>query len=640
MIKSGINHSWTKFAVAFNLAMLMSMLVSAQLTVSHLEDIPIACFGGTTTISVSVTGGTQTGLEYSLDGIDWQLSNIFADLAAGAQTVYARDDGANTGNESFVISQPAELTYTLPDPLYFCALNDGRITVNPAGGTPDYTIEVVGSVSGSLGQNIVSSGSAVYSSLGEETFTITVSDANGCVATPQNVALFRDVTNPTFNTLPLDYETSAAVFNAANDPNPVQIINDNTVRPVSGTFIQYDTELNLQNYSNARATITVTQNAAAVWDDTDSVRIYVSYDGVAFTEIYSDPSVWNPATALTSEGNNQKGDGNPLTSASIALGAGADFNPSVALRVRVRAGDAAATATVTNLRVVANERFHTISPLLSGQAPDCDDGTGSGCNGLATFEDSDPVWICQDAGNEEFSFIRTWSAVDMCNNEVTYNQTIRVGSIPTFTVLRDSTLDYCNHADVSLIGPSYTDNCPASTITVEWEVTGNGDNVVPNAGSGSNPSITFPQPHSNDTTYTITWTLTDDAGFVNTAEQQVRFKSHVRMTCVPVGDPDFCSGESQAFTVTITGGTGNYDDPVFDPAGSWSWINASSGTYTTSGLTLDPSVETISITVTDNDVFGPPAIEGNCSNASPFEFSNGNHFTLHDLIATPAISRD
>jgi len=367
----------------------------------------------------------------------------------------------------------------------------------------------------------------------------------------------------------------------------------------------------------------------------------VSYDGIAFNEIYNDPSVWDPSTAPLAEGDDQKGDGNPLTSNQVSLGTGADFDQQVFVRVRVKVGDLNATATITNLSVYATERIHTINPAISGDAPVCDDGSGSGCYGASSYDDAYPNWSCQDVGNEEFSIQRTWRSVDMCANEVTYIQQIRVGTAPTITVLRDTTLDFCHNETVSLIGPTYTDNCPASTLTVEWAVTVNGNNVVPNSGIGSsNPTITFPQPVLNDTTYIITWTITDDAGFETSAIQNINIKRPIQVALVPVGDPNFCSGESQAFTVTITGGTGDYDVPVIVPADSWSLIDASSGTYTTSGLTLDPLVNSISIKVTDNDVAGPPAIQGNCQTLAPFVFSSGGVFTLHQLIETPPISRD
>jgi hypothetical protein len=44
-------------------------------------------------ITITATCTSCTGLEYSLDGTNWQPSNTFTDLAPGAYTVYARDTG-------------------------------------------------------------------------------------------------------------------------------------------------------------------------------------------------------------------------------------------------------------------------------------------------------------------------------------------------------------------------------------------------------------------------------------------------------------------------------------------------------------------------------------------------------------------
>jgi len=260
-MKSGINHSWIKFAVALNIAMLMSMVVDAQPTINSItETNSIDCFGGNDgEITIEATGiGTLT---YSLDNIDYSnITGVFSNLIAGGYEVWPKDDnGPISGNIS--ILQPAELSYTLPDPLYFCDPNDGQITVNPTGGTANYDIDISGATAGIIDNDNILVASATYSSLAADVYTINVTDANGCPATQQVVTLFHDITAPIFTplSLPVDYETSTEAYNAGNSLTPVNRVNDNTTQTVSGTTLQYDTEFSLLNYSNAYVTLTVTK---------------------------------------------------------------------------------------------------------------------------------------------------------------------------------------------------------------------------------------------------------------------------------------------------------------------------------------------------------------------------------------------
>ena len=121
----------------------------------------IPCFGGTTTLTVTPTGGTAP-LQYSLNGGTYQSGNTFT-VAAGTYTVTVKDAVPCTvTTNSVTITQPASaLTASATNGTLTCA-GTASVTVSASGGTPPYTNTGV--------QTVTSSG----------TFNITVTDANGC----------------------------------------------------------------------------------------------------------------------------------------------------------------------------------------------------------------------------------------------------------------------------------------------------------------------------------------------------------------------------------------------------------------------------------------------------------------------------
>jgi len=71
------------------------------------------CNGGATgSITVTQPTAGNAPYEYSLDGITWQISNVFNGLPAGTYTVYFRErDGCN-GTLSITVAEPTLLTST------------------------------------------------------------------------------------------------------------------------------------------------------------------------------------------------------------------------------------------------------------------------------------------------------------------------------------------------------------------------------------------------------------------------------------------------------------------------------------------------------------------------------------------------
>ncbi|MBP6181431.1 MBG domain-containing protein [Flavobacterium sp.] len=134
----------------------------------------VSCNGGTNgSASVSPSGGTS-GYTYS-----WSPSGGTAatatGLAAGSYTVTVTDANGCTATRNYTITQPSAIsTATGSQTNVSCnGGTNGSASVSPSGGTPGYTY----SWSPSGGTAATASGLAAGS------YTVTVTDANGCTAT-------------------------------------------------------------------------------------------------------------------------------------------------------------------------------------------------------------------------------------------------------------------------------------------------------------------------------------------------------------------------------------------------------------------------------------------------------------------------
>ena len=128
----------------------------------------VACLGGTDgSISVMVGGG-QPPYEYSLNGTDFQISNIFTGLAAGSYTVLVKDSQNFTASTiALEVTEPTLVTAS-------ASVNLNVITAAAAGGTGAFSY----SLDGQTFQI-----SPAFTVLASGDYTVTAKDANGCTAT-------------------------------------------------------------------------------------------------------------------------------------------------------------------------------------------------------------------------------------------------------------------------------------------------------------------------------------------------------------------------------------------------------------------------------------------------------------------------
>ena len=140
-------------------------------------------------IQLSATGGT-TAYDFSIDGVNYQVSGVFSGLCAGGYTVYVRDAQGCITSQSVILTQPAPLDPNAAVTSFYPASPasiqfnvscngscDGSAIATPSGGTATTpgTYTYAWSVGGATTRAVTGLCAGI-------TYTVTVTDQNGCTA--------------------------------------------------------------------------------------------------------------------------------------------------------------------------------------------------------------------------------------------------------------------------------------------------------------------------------------------------------------------------------------------------------------------------------------------------------------------------
>ncbi|MBI4647163.1 MAG: gliding motility-associated C-terminal domain-containing protein [Bacteroidia bacterium] len=140
------------------------------------------CIGASTgSATVTVTGGTQP-YTYLWDAAAGNQSTPTASgLEAGTYSVTVTDANSCTATNSFTVTEPSALTTTPSSINSTCGASNGTASVNVTGGTGGYSYDW--SPDGYTGD-----GTNTYSALPSGSYTVTVTDGNGCTIS-QNITV-------------------------------------------------------------------------------------------------------------------------------------------------------------------------------------------------------------------------------------------------------------------------------------------------------------------------------------------------------------------------------------------------------------------------------------------------------------------
>ena len=162
---------------------------------------PVSCFGGNDgTATVTAIGGAGN---YTYFWSNAQTTPIATNLTAGNYSVTVTDQNGCFVIDNIVVDEPADITLITGQTITSCFEGkDGTATVFASGGTPDAT----NGYSYLWNSSPVQTATTATNLNGGETYTVTVTDANGCTATssvtvdqPTPVQLATDQVNVSCN---------------------------------------------------------------------------------------------------------------------------------------------------------------------------------------------------------------------------------------------------------------------------------------------------------------------------------------------------------------------------------------------------------------------------------------------------------
>ncbi len=598
---------------------------------------PLCFKSGNGEVNLQGQGGSYA-YQYSIDGSSWEPSSYtnsdytFSNMPAGDTAIWVRDDDSPqnvSGRVTITIDQPDSLELSIDAQTWSC---DGStngcnayITASITGGTPPYDVVLddgTTSVTQSTNNNYT------FNGLCAGTYTIDVTDANGCnLAEMGNVTITEDATPPSCTEFPGDSTFTLDQFNELDSiyaylTRTGPSYEQNNLADEDTIIYTFDGN----NFNDLFLNFAITQDGDDDWDTSDSVAFWLDYNNDYNTDVrlYADSS------------------GHVAPSDSVALPDIASGKSSInILIIYTTGGDK--SYIFDEVTLSGNSMAASIPTSISGEPTGCTDDF---VTPDITYSDDFIQWVCNESGNKEFWFERTFTISDGCDNEETYTHKIGVGDYPWIEEPKDTILDNCNVTNIQLPVPGYGDACDTDA-SLNYVVKAQGETSNVAAGSVNSGDayieVTFTQPEVNDTIYEVTWTATDIAGLITNEIQEVKVLRPMTVALNPVKE-DFCSGELVSFEIVVDGGTGAYKDPVITPSGG-TLTKDSDDTYTyeTDQLDLDGTTDlTINITSEDN-VIESVNVEGGSCSTGDLVFYHGtgveDSYTIHENISTNPVER-
>ena len=172
-------------------------IIQPTILTLSLSSNPTSCNTGTNGVIIAAGSGGTGPYQYSLNGGTLQTSTTFTGQGAGVYNITVTDANACTLTQSVQVTQPTAVSLTLTSVNANCTAANGTASVSVSGGTPAYTFNWSGGGGSSAQSNPVASGS----------YTVTVTDANGCIktgvvtvnSTPGGTAVISASINPSCN---------------------------------------------------------------------------------------------------------------------------------------------------------------------------------------------------------------------------------------------------------------------------------------------------------------------------------------------------------------------------------------------------------------------------------------------------------
>ncbi|WP_082132695.1 T9SS type B sorting domain-containing protein [Bizionia psychrotolerans] len=140
-----------------------------------------------TTPGQITVGGVPTGYEYSIDGVTYQASNVFAVTVAGTYTIYIRQVGASTNPCVFTVPdvqiRARDFTVSLDVEQPLCYGDKGSITLAANDVLPQYFFSIYNGATLVNSVGPITENNYTFSNLNPGTYTTLVETEDGCTHT-------------------------------------------------------------------------------------------------------------------------------------------------------------------------------------------------------------------------------------------------------------------------------------------------------------------------------------------------------------------------------------------------------------------------------------------------------------------------
>ncbi|MFC5284945.1 hypothetical protein ACFPJS_15850, partial [Pedobacter alpinus] len=156
------NNCTDDFAISFTQPTLITLAATPD---------PIQCFGETTTVNLTASGGTGA-YQYSLDGITFQAANSFDNLIAGDYNFIVKDANGCLKSSALTVSEPDSLIISVNNTPILCNGETSIVTLTSAGGTGIKQFSLDG---------VTYQANNTFANLTAGNYTFTVKDENNCI---------------------------------------------------------------------------------------------------------------------------------------------------------------------------------------------------------------------------------------------------------------------------------------------------------------------------------------------------------------------------------------------------------------------------------------------------------------------------
>ncbi len=593
-------------------------------TVTISNQINVLCFGGTTgsATATATLGASPYDYVWTSGAGTLQTTNnsavpdVLNNLGAGTYTVTVTDNGGCVGTATVNITQPTSapsvaITNTTNAP---CGSSTGSTTALASGGSSPYDYVWTGP-GGTLQTTNNSTSQDVLNNLAAATYTVTITDNNGCTASATAVVSNTgggtvNITNQT-NVNCFGGNTGNATANTTGGASPY----DYVWTGVGGT-LQTANNLTVPNTLNGLTagtyTVTVTDNSGCV----SSVIFTITQPTTALSVslVTSTPATCgnNNGSATVSASGGTVGTGYTYSWAPSG-GNNASASGLGANTYTVTATDGNSCAT-TFLVVVTNSTGPTVS-ISSQINVNCNGGNTGSATASAT-----------GTGNLTYSWSGGGGTNSTANNLAagTYTVTVTDGSSCTNTAIVTIT----QGPAIVVTTTSTPSNCATNTgtasagasggtgsLTYSWSAPGGSTQMISNLGAG---------------TYTVT--VTDSLGCVQTASTSVS----------TTGGPTANAGNSVVITsgsTTILNGSGSAGATFLwtpsstlscntcpNPTAAPTQTTTYTLTVTLNGCSTSDTV-TVFIDILCGELFVPTAFSPNGDNQNDILYVFGNCIT-------------